>query len=81
MYVPQSRLQSNVAKAKTAKQDVMRSRNPTEEAASETLRAETSDRVLVSLLNRLKATVDPIEIRELSDQIERAVFHQRFTNA
>lgn len=34
----------------------------------------TSDTALMRLLSRLKATVDPKEIRQLSDQIERIVF-------
>jgi len=42
---------------------------------------DTSDKALLSLLNRLKVTVDPAEIRELSDQIERVVFHKQFRNA
>jgi len=40
-----------------------------------------SDSTLVDLLRRLKATVDPTEIRELSEQIERVVFHKQFMNA
>jgi hypothetical protein len=42
---------------------------------------DTSDKALVTLLTRLKATVDPKEIRQLSDQIERVVFHKQFRNA
>ena len=42
---------------------------------------DASDSRLVNLLNRLKATVEPTEIRELSDQIERVVFHKQFMNA
>ena len=42
---------------------------------------DASDNTLVNLLNRLKATVEPTEIRELSDQIERVVFHKQFMNA
>jgi len=42
---------------------------------------DASDSALVKLLNRLRATVDPKEIRQLSDQIERVVFHKQFTNA
>jgi hypothetical protein len=30
-------------------------------------------------LNRLQAAVDPNEVRQLSDQIERVVFHQQFS--
>jgi hypothetical protein len=44
-------------------------------------RINVADSTLVNLLHRLKATVDPTEIRELSDQIERVVFHKQFMNA
>jgi hypothetical protein len=42
---------------------------------------DTSDKALATLLKRLKATTDPDEIRQLSEQLERIVFHQQFTNA
>lgn len=42
---------------------------------------DTSDNALAALLKRLKSTVDTNEIRRLSDQIERVVFHKQFTNA
>ena len=42
---------------------------------------DTSDEALAALLNRLKAAVDPNEIRQLSDQIKRVVFHKQFTDA
>jgi len=41
----------------------------------------TSDSALANLLKRLKATVDLNEIRQLSDQIERVIFHRQFTDA
>jgi hypothetical protein len=44
-------------------------------------RTDTSDQALAALLNRLRATVDPVEIRQLSDQIERIVFHKQYMNA
>ena len=46
-----------------------------------TKHGETSDKALVTLLNRLRATVDPAEIRGLSDQIERVVFHRQLNSA
>ncbi len=52
----------------------------TREKASEPA-LDTSDQALAALLNRLKATVDPAEVRRLSDQIERIIFHKQFTNA
>jgi len=54
---------------------------PTTEEPSEAGLADTSDQALAALLNRLKATVDPPEIRHLSEQTERIVFHKQFTNA
>jgi hypothetical protein len=42
---------------------------------------DMSDRALAALLDRLKATLDPIEMRQLDDQIERVVFHRQFRNA
>lgn len=42
---------------------------------------DTSDEALAALLNQLKAAVDPDEIRQLSERIERVVFHKQFTDA
>jgi len=49
--------------------------------AAHTHPVDKTDEALLNLLNRLKTTVDPAEIRELSDQIERVVFHKQFRNA
>jgi hypothetical protein len=42
---------------------------------------DTSDEALAELLNRLKTTSDPVEVRRISDQLERIVFHKQFTSA
>jgi hypothetical protein len=42
---------------------------------------DTSDNALLALLKRLKATNNPREIRRLSNQIERVVFHKQFGEA
>jgi hypothetical protein len=39
---------------------------------------DTSDQVLLGLLKRLRTTDSPSEVRELSDQIERAIFHKQY---
>src|SRR6266540_1983842 len=49
--------------------------------AEPVIASDTSDSALAVLLKRLKATVDPDEIRQLADQIERVVFHKQFANA
>jgi hypothetical protein len=41
----------------------------------------TSDNALRVLLTRLNKAVDLAEIRQLSDQLERVIFHKQFTNA
>jgi len=43
--------------------------------------AETSDNALLALLKRIKTTEDPIELRRLSDRLERLMFHKQFENA
>jgi hypothetical protein len=42
---------------------------------------DTSDNALARLLTRIKMSDDPDEIRELSKQLERVIFHKQFTNA
>jgi hypothetical protein len=43
--------------------------------------ADSSDRTLALLLKRLRTATDLAEIRELSEKIERIVFHKQFDNA
>jgi len=45
-----------------------------------TAASDTSDEALMDLLQRLKATDDPAEIRQISAQLERVVFHKQFSN-
>jgi hypothetical protein len=42
---------------------------------------DTSDAAVLGLLDRLRATDDPVEIQQLSDQIERIVFHKQYDPA
>jgi hypothetical protein len=42
---------------------------------------DTSDMALTNLLERLRSASNPDEIRQLSEQIERVVFHKQFANA
>jgi hypothetical protein len=42
---------------------------------------DTSDKALAAILKRLKETDDAAEIRELSIQLERVIFHKQFENA
>lgn len=42
---------------------------------------KTSDNALLALLKRIKATDDPTEIKQLSGQLERVIFHKQFSTA
>lgn len=46
-----------------------------------TVASDTSDHALLTLLKRLKATDDPTEIQQLSNQLERVIFHKQFKSA
>ena len=54
-----------------------RNRKKAEESAA----VDTSDQGLANSLERLRTSANTDEIRQLSDQIERAVFHKQFANA
>jgi hypothetical protein len=41
---------------------------------------DTSDNAVLALLKRIKATNDQSEIRQLSDQLERVIFHKQYAN-
>jgi hypothetical protein len=41
---------------------------------------DTSDRAVLTLLKRIKAANDPNKVRQLSDQLERVIFHRQYAN-
>jgi len=41
---------------------------------------DTSDEAVSTLLRRIKATNDANEVRRLSDQLERVIFHKQYPN-
>jgi len=51
------------------------------EAKSPASAIDTSDKALHALLKRIKTTDSPAELRRLSDQLERVIFHTQFENA
>jgi hypothetical protein len=42
---------------------------------------DTSDDAVLQLLHRIKTTEDPTEIRKLSDELERVIFHKQYRTA
>lgn len=42
---------------------------------------ETSDKAVLELLKRIKAATDPVEIKQLSDQLQRVIFHKQYKNS
>jgi hypothetical protein len=57
---------------------VKRARMKTTPTTSST--TDTSDNAVLGLLKRLKETDDQNEIRQLSDQLERVIFHKQYAN-
>ena len=51
------------------------------EQTEKTTPIDASDKALTSSLECLKAASGPDEIRQVSDEIERIVFHKQFANA
>jgi hypothetical protein len=51
------------------------------ESAATASPLDTSDEALAVIFKRLKETDNPSEIRELSSQLERVIFHKQFENA
>jgi len=43
--------------------------------------ADTSDQAVLALLKRIKAANNATEIRRLSDQLERVIFHKQYESA
>ena len=51
------------------------------ETKQATSRPGTSDDAVLALLQRIKAANNPTEVRRLSDQLERMIFHKQYANA
>jgi hypothetical protein len=54
---------------------------PINEATPAATAIKTSDNALLALLRRIKAANDPTEIKQLSNQLERVIFHKQFKTA
>ena len=70
-------VQARWTKAKEG--EVKKAKMETAPIASSTM--DTSDNAVLALLKRIKATNNQNEIRQLSDQLERVIFHKQYANA
>ncbi len=52
-----------------------------ENAPTASVSTDTSDNAVLALLKRLKTANNPNEVRQLSDQLERVIFHKQYENA
>jgi len=43
-------------------------------------KVDTSDKALLSLLKRIKETDDQNEVRQLTEDLERLIFHKQYAN-
>lgn len=61
-----------------SKEVVKRARLETTPTTTSTM--DTSDNAVLALLKRIKATNNKNEIRQLSDQLERVIFHKQYAH-
>lgn len=74
-------VQARWMKAKEGKDymGVKRAKMETKPTTASTM--DTSDKAVLTLLKRIKETDDQNEIRQLSDQLERLIFHKQYASA
>jgi hypothetical protein len=73
-------VQARWAKAKEGKGYTVAKRARMETPPTSTSTIDTSDNAVLTLLKRIKATDDQNEIRQLSDQLERVIFHKQYAS-
>jgi hypothetical protein len=71
-------VQARWTKAKEGKDHIFATRAKMESTPTTTSTVDTSDNGVFSLLKRIKATNNLDEIRQLSDQLERVIFHKQY---
>jgi hypothetical protein len=74
-------VQARWAKAKEGKDYIVVKRAKMKTTPTTTSTMDTSDNAVLDLLKRIKETNDQNEIRQLSDQLERVIFHKQYANA
>ena len=74
-------VQARWTKAKADKDYIVVKRAKMETAPATTSTMDTSDNAVLALLKRIKAANNQKEIRQLSDQLERVIFHKQYANA
>jgi hypothetical protein len=73
-------VQARWAKAKERKDHMAVKRARMQTTPATTSPIDTSDDAVLVLLKRIKETKDQSEIRQLSDQLERVIFHKQYAN-
>ncbi len=69
-------------RAKAEREDLVLKAEPREQnPVMKTVNADTSDDAVLALLQRVKETDDWTEIRKLSDELERIIFHKQHRTA
>jgi hypothetical protein len=73
-------VQARWAKAKEGKDYIVGKQKKIKTIPTASSTMDTSDDAVLRLLKRIKATNNQNEIRQLSDQLERAIFHKQYAN-
>jgi len=74
-------VQARWTKAKEGKDYIVVKKAKMETTPTTTSTIDTSDNAVLALLKRIKTTKNQSKIRQLSDQLERVIFHKQYANA
>ena len=74
-------VQARWTKDKEGKDYIVAKRAKMEITPTTTSTIDTSDNAVLALLKRIKATNNQKKIRQLSDQLERVIFHKQYAKA
>src|SRR5215831_17427990 len=74
-------VQARWAKAKEGKDEIVVKKSKLKVTPTTGSTMDTSDNAVLALLKRIKEAKDQNEIRQLSDQLERVIFHKQYANA
>jgi len=73
-------VQARWTKAKEGKDYIVVKRTKMETTPITRSPMDTSDKAVLTLLKRIRETNDQNEIRQLSDRLERVIFHKQYAN-
>jgi hypothetical protein len=72
---------ANAKRERSVPKTKVRKKYQVTETARAIAKSDHSDRAVLQLLKRIRATDDATEIRKLTDELERVIFHKQYRTA